>query len=160
MPPNLLTFDTGKFSLGKNVSTFEEYIPLITLQFYDLTVRTWWQNPPPLLRNVQTKFWKKTFVIFQTPPPTFGQCPKFGSFFFLKASLNIFLIEILSLVKLPLNFTCDDWSGQSCSWKLMFWCCWKLARLLGRWCGGSWSVKLLRLGFVCRYSSSTKFVDI
>ena len=27
-PPNLLTFGAGKFSLGKNISTFEEYISL------------------------------------------------------------------------------------------------------------------------------------
>ena len=27
-PQNLVTFGAGKFSLGKNISTFEEYIPL------------------------------------------------------------------------------------------------------------------------------------
>ena len=28
-PQHLVTFGAGKFSLGQNISTFEEYIPLI-----------------------------------------------------------------------------------------------------------------------------------
>ena len=35
----------------------------ITLQFYELTVWTWWQNYPPLLKNVQTEFWKKNLWV-------------------------------------------------------------------------------------------------
>ena len=40
-PPNLWIFGAGKVSLGKNISTFEEYIPLHFQLISELKTRKW-----------------------------------------------------------------------------------------------------------------------